>query len=248
MLPYEKGLSASAILLSLAVVDIHLALGTSRATFKAFNPMSKASYLIQGPIEKKAILFAHGAGAGMQHPWMQLMSDYLETAGVGTIRFDFPYMLKSNKTKIKYPPDRSPILLDNFAGHWDFWSERLPLLTIGGKSMGGRMALNLALDYPVGGVVVFSYPLISSSKIKSNNSPTPDRLKPLQAVAIPALIIQGDNDPMGNHQNFPSRLSHDVSIIWCQHANHDLMAPRKSAVNNHLQWQLFTQMISQWIE
>lgn len=141
------------------------------------------------PIAVAAI--AHGAGAGMQHPFMTGLADGFAAGGISVLRFNFPYMDARRRM-----PDRPPALLAT----WDAIVPEvlrraggLPVV-IGGKSLGGRIASMLAAaqgrDCPAAALVFFGYPLHAPGKM--------DRLRDghLAQVRVPMVFLQGGNDAL----------------------------------------------------
>ena len=109
-------------------------------------------FLINGP--KRAattIVLAHGAGAGMDAPFMNFFAEGLAERGLRVVRFEFPYMAKSRQTGKKGPPDPLPILRET----WLQVIKKFGVegLVIGGKSMGGRIASLVADEAGVAGLV-----------------------------------------------------------------------------------------------
>ena len=92
-------------------------------------------------VREPTLVFAHGAGASSQSPWMLQVAKLLSANGLRVITFDFPYMSKQQDDGRKRPPDRQPILLSAFV---EVISYVPSPCWIGGKSMGGRMASVLA--------------------------------------------------------------------------------------------------------
>lgn len=135
----------------------------------------------------RAVL-AHGAGAGQRHPFIVNVARRLAAAGVETVTFNFPYMEEKRRA-----PDRTEALEHCFRRVIDHvQSTDGHAVVIGGKSMGGRIATQLAAQgTPVGGVFALGYPLHPPGK--------PDQLRVahLPAIAVPVLIVQGEKDPFG---------------------------------------------------
>jgi predicted alpha/beta-hydrolase family hydrolase len=141
------------------------------------------------PVAVSAI--AHGAGAGMGHPFMAGVAEELAAAGVSVFRFNFPYMETRRRV-----PDGTPVLLETWnaairqivrPGHG------LPII-VGGKSMGGRVASMLAAargeNFPGAALVFFGYPLHAPGN--------PDRLRDahLPQIRVPMLFVQGTRDAL----------------------------------------------------
>lgn len=139
------------------------------------------------------LLFAHGAGAGQAHPWMQRWASLLSRVG-HVVPFEYPYMMRGRKA-----PDRLPVLLDRHRAVFDaVRAEGSGPIFLVGKSMGSRVGCHLSLERSVRGVVCFGYPLVGGGKKRAVRDAV---LKELEA---PALFIQGDRDPMGPLDTFAS--------------------------------------------
>ena len=105
------------------------------------------------------LVLAHGAGAGMSHPFLASLAREFAAAGVGTLRYQFPYMEERGRV-----PDSPEILTATVAAAVRAAAEAAPGLPIlaGGKSMGGRMTSQAAargLLEQVRGLVFFGFPL-----------------------------------------------------------------------------------------
>ncbi len=138
------------------------------------------------------MVFAHGAGAGMQHAFMNRMAEALLDAGIATLRFQFPYMERGRK-----PPDRQPVLVATIArvAAVAATQARGRPLFVGGKSMGGRMASIAAAEGllpDVRGLVFFGFPLHPAGKASTA------RAEHLAAVAVPMLFLQGTRDRLAD--------------------------------------------------
>ena len=88
------------------------------------------------------VIFAHGAGADMNHEFMVEMTRLLNLESITVLRFNFPFMDKRIEMGKRYPPDRMPKLLESYLSVLSFLDTQLPIY-IGGKSMGGRVAATL---------------------------------------------------------------------------------------------------------
>lgn len=137
-------------------------------------------------------VFAHGAGAGMRHPFMERMSAALAAHKIGTFRYQFPYLERGTKL-----PDPKPILLATVRSAVAAASEkasRLPLIA-GGKSMGGRMTSMAAAHEPlqeVKGIAFVGFPLHPPGK------PEIERAVHLSNVSVPMLFLQGTRDALAD--------------------------------------------------
>ncbi len=178
-------------------------------------------YLIEGPEDAPTLVLAHGAGAPMDHPWMERMAGLLAEEGVRTVRFEFPYMAERRISGKRPGPNPSRKL----EATWrevidDLGAEGL---VIGGKSMGGRIASMVAEEAGVAGVVCLGYPFHPPGK--------PERLRTahLEAIGTPVLILQGERDTFGRREEVAGyALSDSVRVHWLVDGDHGLK-PRKAS-------------------
>ena len=137
-------------------------------------------------------VFAHGAGAGMSHPFMEAVARGLATRGIATLRYQFPYMESGSRR-----PDRPALAEATVAAAVRkvvTLAPRLPLIA-GGKSFGGRMTSQAQARQPlpkVRGLAFLGFPLHLSKK------PAKDRAAHLAEVQLPMLFVQGDRDALAD--------------------------------------------------
>ncbi|MFN3714556.1 MAG: alpha/beta fold hydrolase [Alcanivoracaceae bacterium] len=172
------------------------------------------------------LLLAHGAGAPMDSDFMNALSEALASEGIRVLRFEFPYMTERRSNGRKRPPDRAPVLLSAFAAALaDAGGEQL---FIGGKSMGGRMATQLATETHCRGVVCFGYPFHPPGKVEKT------RLDHLGDMLAPALICQGERDPFGTRDEVSGyALPAAIQLEWLADGNHDLAPRKRSGLTQH---------------
>ena len=172
------------------------------------------------------VLLAHGAGAGMDSPFMAAMADGLAEQGWQVLRFEFPYMQRQRSSGKKRPPDKAEVLLDSFRDQVGALAQDKPLV-IGGKSMGGRIASLLADalfdDQQIQACLCLGYPFHPLGK--------PDRLRTehLAELRTPTLIVQGERDAMGRKDEVITySLSEQLELAWMPDGDHSFK-PRKSS-------------------
>ena len=184
-------------------------------------------WLIDGPDSAAAtVVLAHGAGAMMDTPFMNAMASGLAAAGLRIVRFEFPYMAKRRGDGKRRPPDRKPVLLEA-------WREvvtglgPVERLVVGGKSMGGRIASELAAtehaERGISGVACLGYPFHPVGK--------PDNLRTehLQAFPIPLLIVQGERDALGSRPEVAGYdLDKSIEMVWLPDGDHSFKPRKKS--------------------
>ena len=153
----------------------------------------EVSALFQAPPRaRRLLILAHGAGAGMRHPFMQRLADELAATGTATYRYQFPYMEQRRGR-----PDSPPVLTATVAAAVRAGSRLAPKLPVfaGGKSMGGRMSSQAAaqgLLADVRGLVFFGFPL------HPPKAPGTKRADHLYEVLIPMLFLQGTRDTLAD--------------------------------------------------
>jgi uncharacterized protein len=162
--------------------------------FEAAPGREVSALLLTPPKPKYLLVLGHGAGAGMNHPFMANLADALAAVNVATFRYQFPYMEEG-----RHVPDRPPILTATVAAAVRAATKAAPKLPVfaGGKSMGGRMTSQAAaqgLLPDVRGLVFFGFPL------HQPNRPDTKRADHLADVKIPMLFLQGTRDTLADLQ------------------------------------------------
>jgi predicted alpha/beta-hydrolase family hydrolase len=173
-------------------------------------------------------VFAHGAGAGKDSSFIVDMANLLEAAGVRVHLFNFAYMNKAIALKKRHPPSKMPVLCDEFIDIIRTIDldrqDNVPLL-IGGKSMGSRVACEIAdrLERGPSGVIAYGYPF------HPPNKPDKSRLDTLTRLTCPCVIIQGESDALGNQDEIEMfDIPENISVAFVPTANHDLKPLKRS--------------------
>ena len=138
------------------------------------------------------LILAHGAGAGMRHPFLEKLANELAAVNVATLRYQFPSMEQRRRA-----PDSPAIATATVAAAARTASEAAPGLPLlaGGKSFGGRMTSHAAaqgLLTNVRGLVFFGFPL------HPPNRPGTKRADHLNKVPMPMLFLQGTRDTLAD--------------------------------------------------
>ena len=146
--------------------------------------------LIRPPGARACFVFAHGAGAGMAHPFMETVAAGLAEREIATLRYQFPYMEKGSKR-----PDTPAVAHAAVRAAVDEAARRCPGLPLiaGGKSFGARMtsqAQALAPLPDVRGLACLGFPLHPAGK------PSTDRAAHLANIKVPMLFMQGTRDTL----------------------------------------------------
>ena len=149
------------------------------------------SALLDAPAQPSACyVFAHGAGAGMQHAFMAALAVRLAARGIAVLRFQFPFMEQGSRR-----PDTPAVAQAPVRAAVDEAARRLPGVPLyaGGKSFGGRMTSQAQAATPLAGVrglVFVGFPLHPAGK------PSTDRAAHLAQVQVPMLFLQGTRDAL----------------------------------------------------
>ena len=185
--------------------------------------MAELPQIVDGPADAGLIaILAHGAGDGMESPFLTTVAAGLAARDIRVIRFEFPYMARRRLGGTSRAPDRTEVLLDSWRS---IIAEHGPpdRLVVGGKSMGGRMASMVADEASVRGLVCFGYPFHPPGQ--------PERLRTahLERLRTPTLIIQGERDPFGTRDDVALyNLSASIAIHWIEDGDHSLVPRKKS--------------------
>ena len=200
------------------------------------------------------LVFAHGAGAGHQHPFMVNYATGLAQRGITVVTFNFPYMEKKRRT-----PDRAPLLEDAFrravvaaATHPDVTFKKL---FIGGKSMGGRIATHLGASlesWPESaakpaGIISFGYPLAPP-----RGKRTGDRVTHLKTLKVPTLIVQGTRDPFGGPDEITEAIADaspapPIEIVSVEGGDHSFAVLKSSGRDQHAVHAEILDKVADWV-
>lgn len=183
------------------------------------------------------LVLAHGAGAPMDHAWMNEITERLVAHGISVTRFEFPFMAARRHAGKRAPSPRAERLMGDYAATIAAVRAERPgeELFIGGKSLGGRVASLIAAQVfaagDIQGLVCIGYPFHPPKK------PENLRTAHLESLACPALIVQGTRDPLGSREEVAGyALDERIQIVWLEDGDHDLKPRKRSgeAFEGHL--------------
>jgi predicted alpha/beta-hydrolase family hydrolase len=151
---------------------------------------SVSALLLSPKAPRACYVFAHGAGAGMTHSFMETFATGLSERGIACLRYQFPYMEKASKR-----PDPPAIAQGAVRAAVAKAAEHFPGLDLiaGGKSFGGRMTSQAQAVVPlphVRGLAFVGFPLHPAGK------PSTDRAAHLAGIDTPMLFLQGTRDSL----------------------------------------------------
>ncbi len=192
----------------------------------AVNETTRVSGLMQRPARADACLvLAHGAGAGMRHPFMSAVADELATLGLATLRYQFPYMEKSSKRPD--PPALCHATVRAAVAAARQSEPALPLIA-GGKSFGGRMTSQAQAAAPLEGVrglAFLGFPLHPPKQ------PSDTRGDHLMKVRVPMLFLQGTRDAFAELpllETLAGRLGTQARLVLLADADHSFHVTARS--------------------
>ena len=171
------------------------------------------------------LVLAHGAGAGMRHPFMAAVASELAASGMATLRYQFPYMERGSRRTD--PPALCHATVRAAVLEAARLTPTLPIIA-GGKSFGGRMTSQAQASSPLPGVrglAFLGFPLHPPGQ------PSDARAAHLAEVAIPMLFLQGTRDEFaefGLLQAVVARLGKQATLRLFQDANHSFHVPART--------------------
>jgi predicted alpha/beta-hydrolase family hydrolase len=186
---------------------------------------SVSALLLRPDHARACFVFAHGAGAGMSHPFMEMVASGLSDRGIATLRYQFPYMEKGSKRPdapaVAHAAVRAAVrqAAHCFSG--------LPLIA-GGKSFGGRMTSQAQALAPLPGVcglAFLGFPLHPAGK------PSIARASHLSDIKVPMLFLQGTRDSLAEMsllEPVVKGLGALASLHVVQEADHSFHVPARS--------------------
>jgi hypothetical protein len=166
------------------------AINTQQRAIDTGSHGAVSALLTRPPRAKACFVFAHGAGAGMAHPFMASVAAGLGERGIATLRYQFSYMEKGSTRPDA--PAVAHVAVRAAVAEAARCCPGLPLIA-GGKSFGGRMTSQAQAASPLEGVqglAFFGFPLHPAGK------PSSDRAKHLGDIRIPMLFLQGSRDSL----------------------------------------------------
>jgi uncharacterized protein len=186
----------------------------------------QVSGLLQTPPKAHSCyVLAHGAGAGMSHPFMADVANGLAERGIATLRYQFPYMEQGSRR-----PDAPKLAQATVLAAVVEASRLVPELPLvaGGKSYGGRMTSQAQAESPLPGVrglVFLGFPLHPAGR------PSDERGSHLFQVRIPMLFLQGTRDALADTellQGLTRRLGRLATLKLFQDADHSFHVPARN--------------------
>jgi predicted alpha/beta-hydrolase family hydrolase len=193
---------------------------------------------------RACFVFAHGAGAGMTHPFMEQVAGGLCDRGIATLRYQFPYMERASRRPD--PPAIAHAAVRAAVEEAARCCAGLALIA-GGKSFGGRMTSQAQAIAPLAGVrglAFLGFPLHPAGK------PSDARAKHLSDVDVPMLFVQGTRDKLAEPQLIEpvvKRVGAPASLHLVQEGDHSFHVPVRSGRNDRDALREVVDTLSTWI-
>ena len=175
---------------------------------------------------KAMMVLAHGAGAGMSHPFLRTLSDELSSFGIGTLRYNFPYMEKGKKR-----PDVPAVAIKTVEQVVAKASTLFPdnALILAGKSFGGRMSSHLLARHTpevLKAIVFYGFPLHAVGK------PGVERATHLITIKVPMLFLQGTKDDLAQVELIKSVCDGlpSATLEFLEGADHSFKIGKKDSI------------------
>ncbi len=216
-----------------------------KATIVVDEAHSVSALLMAPPHARACYVLAHGAGAGMHHPFMHTIAVELAERGVATLRYQFPYMEERKKRpdvpKLAQATVRAAVL------EAARLVPKLPLIA-GGKSFGGRMTSQAQAGSPlpnVRGLAFLGFPL------HPPGAPSDERAEHLGLVDVPMLFLQGTRDEFADLdllRPLVKRLGPRATLSLFDDADHSFHVPARTGKRDADIRRDMLDLLSAWIE
>jgi uncharacterized protein len=206
----------------------------------------RISARLELPLAARACyVLAHGAGAGMDHPFMNAVAAGLAERGIATLRYQFPYM--ERRARRPDPPALCHATVRAAVAECARLIPTLPLIA-GGRSFGGRMTSQAQAEEPLPGVrglAFLGFPLHPAGR------PSDSRAEHLSRVQIPLLFLQGTRDALAERpllEALLARLGTRASVSWLEDADHAFHVPARSGRSDTQVMSTALGSLCRWLE
>jgi predicted alpha/beta-hydrolase family hydrolase len=226
-------------------VSVNSAAASDPLTIAVEGGIPVSGLLNLPPAARACYILAHGAGAGMQHPFMSATASELAALGIATLRYQFPYMQRRSRR-----PDPPALCHATVRAATLEAARRAPGLPLfaGGRSFGGRMSSQAQAIEPLPGVrglAFLGFPLHPAGR------PADSRADHLSRVQIPMLFLQGTRDALAERsllEALVARLGERASLVWAQDADHSFHAPARTGRDAAQVRGALLQALSEWMD
>jgi uncharacterized protein len=217
----------------------HHTMSTKSLKLEVSPLVGKVSARYIAPNKPRCIFtLAHGAGAGMDHSFMESLADSLSKVGIATLRFNFPFA--EHKKGRPDSPAIAHITIEAAIKKAHELNPGLPLFA-SGKSFGGRMTSQYLAGHPdssVNGIIFYGFPLHPSGK------PSTERADHLKALKTPMLFLQGTKDTLANRELIKTVCDslRKATLVELEGADHSFKAGKNDIMS------LLVNETEKWVE
>ena len=219
---------------------------TAKPVTISVDKARRVSGLLLSPRGARACcVLAHGAGAGMTHPFMVSIAEGLAAHGIATLRYQFPYMEQDSKRPDA--PKLAQATVRAAVAEAAMLVTKLPLVA-GGKSFGGRMTSQAQAESPlcgVRGLAFLGFPLHAAGR------PSDERASHLFAVNIPMLFLQGTRDALADMalmRKLVRALGKRATLVTIEGGDHSFHLPARAGRTDAEVRQEMVKALAGWIE
>jgi predicted alpha/beta-hydrolase family hydrolase len=177
------------------------------------------------------LVLTHGAGGGIDAPDLVRLARTLPQQEISVTLVEMPWRVQGRKLA-----PRPPVIDETYLAVINAMRMRSPLI-IGGRSAGARSACRIARSVGAKGVLALSFPLHPPGRPESS------RLPELLGARVPTLVVQGERDPFGTPEEFPSHV--DLAVV--PSADHGMHVPRSAPIEQDDALAVVLEATLEWI-
>jgi uncharacterized protein len=177
------------------------------------------------------LVLTHGAGGGVDAPDLVRLARTLPQQDISVTLVEMPWRVAGKKLA------PAPAVIDEcFTAVLDTMRMRSPLV-VGGRSAGARSACRIARGAGAAGVLALSFPLHPPGRQEKS------RVAELQGSRVPTLVVQGERDPFGTPEEFPSAI--DLAVV--PSADHSMKVPRSAPLSQQEALAIVLEATLEWV-
>lgn len=177
------------------------------------------------------LVLTHGAGGGIDAPDLLRLARTLPQQGISVTLVEMPWRVQGKK----FAP-RPEVIDETYLAVMNSMRMRSPLI-VGGRSAGARSACRIARTVGAKGILALSFPLHPPGR------PERSRLPELLGARVPVLVVQGEKDPFGTPEEFPSHL--DLAVVPA--ADHGMKVPKSAPVDQEDALAVVLEATLEWV-
>lgn len=220
------------------------AIHQEQGQFQPIPDKDLTSFIYTTPQQAKGLLvLGHGAGAGMEHPNIQGISEAMNRIGLAVFRYNFIYM---EMGKGREAAKQSIQTVQSAAAFATQLAKGLPIF-VGGHSYGGRMSSHAAhqgFEVPVKGMIYFNFPLHAPGR------PGNERGLHVRDIPLPQLFLSGSRDTFSTGDLLEELVAHTsepAKIVRLDTANHSYKILKRGRKREDSVFEEIGKSVDQWL-